>query len=442
MSILQFLRILAAHRMIVLVSLLSCFLMALIASQILNPRYEATTRIMIELLKPDPVTGERLSGQALKAYTRTQVELIQDYRTAGRVVDQLGWTNDPQLQADYQKATHGEGVDMRRWVAQRIIDNTRAELIENSNILEITFTGWSADSAKQIADLVRTAYIDETLRFKRESAAVTAQWYDKQTQIALKRLTDKEAARTKFAKDNGIALQQDNSDLETAKLQALTGQSAMAAAGSGAISMPSPVAGQLAALDQQIAQASAIYGPNHPMLQSLQKQRAALASQSRPMVQGSNAGAIERAFEVQKQRVIAERGKIDQLNQMQREIDVLRDQYVKTAAAAADLRLQSNAGESGLTPLGDAVAPEKPSFPNIPLILGGSILLGLALGIVTALLVEMLGRRIRSDDDLEYAVGAPCLAIVGDQRRPNGIGSEIKKFLLKHRPERVFATEA
>lgn len=440
MSILQFLRILAAHRMIVLVSLLSCFAMAAIGSQILTPRYQATSRIMIELLKPDPVTGDRMTAQGVKAYIRTQVELIQDYRTAGHVVDQLGWTSDPTIIAEYQRATNGQGTDLRRWAAQRIIDGTQAGLIENSNILEISFTGWSPDSAKQIADLIRTAYIDETLRTKRESAAVTAQWYDKQTRIALKKLTDAEAARSKFARDNGIALQQDNSDLENAKLQALTGQSALASAGT-AMSGPSAASMQIAQIDQQITQAATMYGPNHPVLQALQRQRAALSSQSQSVSAGPNPGAIERAFQIQKARVIAERGKVDQLNQMQREIDILRDQYLNTAKRAADLRLQANVGESGLNPLGDAVAPNAPSFPNIPLILGGSLALGLGLGVTTALLVEFLGRRVRSDEDLEYAVGAPVLAVIGDRRKPSGLMLTIKKFLRKRGSGESLAAE-
>lgn len=429
MSILQFLRILAAHRLVLLVSLLSCFSMAVIATQILTPRYVATTRLMIELLKPDPVTGERMTAQSVKAYVRTQVELIQDYRTAGRVVDQLGWTSDPAMIADYQRATDGNGTEMRRWIAQRIMDGTEASLIENSNILEIRFTGWSPESAKQIADLVRTAYVDETLRTKRESAAVTAQWYDKQTQIALSKLTAAEADRTRFARENGIALQQDNSDLENAKLNALTGQTAIASAGTSSTA-PSAASLQLAQIDQQIAQAATMYGPNHPMLQSLQRQRATIAAQGQTVTSGVNAAAIERAFQVQKARVIAEREKVDKLNQMQREIDILRDQYLNTAKRAADLKMQSNVGESGLTPLGDAVAPDKPSFPNVPLILGASIGIGLALGILTALLIEFLGRRVRSDEDLEHAVGAPVLAIIGDQRKP-GIATTLIGKLMR-----------
>jgi len=42
---------------------------------------------------------------------------------------------------------------------------------------------------------------------------------------------------------------------------------------------------------------------------------------------------------------------------------------------------------------------------------------GLALGILLALLVELLNRRVRSTDDLEVAAGAPVLAVVGIPRR-------------------------
>ena len=437
MSLIQFLRILMARRAIMLAALLSCFAVAMVISQLLPPRYQARSRIILDIVKPDPVTGQLISTQFLRAYTRTQIELIKDYRTAGQVVDQLGWTNDPGFIAQYAADTDGEGTDIRRWAAQRIIDGTNAQLIESSNILEITYTGTSADSARAIADMIRTAYIQESLQARREAASRTADWYRDQTDKALLVLTAAEKARTDFARENGIVLQAGNTDLESSKLAALSQQTAIPMPSFAGAAGPPPAALQLDQINQQLAQAATTLGPNHPVFQSLQRQRAIaeaemrrqMAAQSGMAPGGSSAGQIESAYQAQKSRVLAQRDKIDQLNLLQSDIDLKRDQYQKAAQRAAELRLEADVAETGLDPLGNAVAPEKPSFPNVPLIAFGSIGLGLGLGICLALLIEMLGRRVRSDDDLEGAAKAPVFAIIGDRRDPDGWVRKIMRIL-------------
>jgi polysaccharide biosynthesis transport protein len=117
MSLIQFLRILAARRGIILAALLSCFLVALIMSQILPKRYEATSRVMLDTVSPDPVTGISI-GSNYRAFVKTQTELIEDEQTAGRVVDRLGWANEPELIKAYARATDGKGTDIRRLLSR------------------------------------------------------------------------------------------------------------------------------------------------------------------------------------------------------------------------------------------------------------------------------------------------------------------------------------
>ena len=53
MSFIQFFRILWAGRWIVAVAAAGCFIAALLTTQILPTRYEAKSRVMMELLKPE-----------------------------------------------------------------------------------------------------------------------------------------------------------------------------------------------------------------------------------------------------------------------------------------------------------------------------------------------------------------------------------------------------
>lgn len=420
MSIVQFLRILWARRMLVIAATISCVVGAFIVIQIVPPRYQGQSRVMLELVKPDPVTGQVTSPQFAKAYTRTQIELIRDYRVAGKVVEELGWLNDATLISQYQNRSTGDDRDIKRWAAQRIIDGTNANLIAGSNILELTYTANSPEVARSVADALREAYIDSTLAYRRETAARTAAWYSDQAEKAKGALASAEAVKATFERENGIVLQDDKTDIDSARLAALASAGAPAL---GAVmpAGPTPSGAQLAQLDAAVAQASRTLGPNHPDLIAMRQQRSILASQAAREQSASNAAAGAAAsaarvgaglLEAQKSKVIGQRDKLEQVKALQAEVDVRREQFLKASTRAADLRLEANIGETGITPLGNAVTPQSPIFPNVPLIMIGSLGFGAAFGVLIALLTELFGRRVRSIEDLIYAVEAPLLAVI------------------------------
>lgn len=429
MSLLQFLRILAARRMIILVSLLSCVAAAFIATMLLPPRYQAQSRVMLDVVTPDPVTGETIATQFARAFTRTQVELVRDERVAGRAVEALRLDRDPALLAEYQENGGQSPAGFRRWMAQRIIGNTEARLIEGSNILEIAYTASDPDMARRVADALRQAYVNASLSFRKESAARTASWYAQQTEKARLALVEVENAKTSFERQHNIILE-GGTDVDSARLQALAGQ---AAPGAPAVAAPAPAAtatsAQLAQVDAQIAASSQSLGPNHPEMQELQRRRSALASQvaqeraaagsaAGAAARASNAGAnaSSRAYQAQRSKVVAQRGQLEELRRLQSEIDVRREQYTKTATRAAELRQQAEVSDAGLTLLGSAIAPASPIFPNKPLILGGAFLFGLGLGVLLALLLELMNRRVRSAEDMAD-IEVPLLAVISGPER-------------------------
>ena len=202
MNIVQFFRILLARRAIILVTLLASLLTAITISQLLPPRYEARSRVILDIIKPDPVTGQLLATNMLRNYISTQIQLIKDVQTAGPVIDKLGWANDPALIQSYANATNGEGTDIRRWLAQQIVDSTTANLVEGSNILEIGYQGSSPEFAKQIADLIRDTFIETNLRNQRETAGRTADWYRDQADRAQRTLTLSHCERRKSGRES------------------------------------------------------------------------------------------------------------------------------------------------------------------------------------------------------------------------------------------------
>ncbi len=419
MSFMQFLRIIWARRIIVLIATFACFFAAVVAGRLIPARFTAHSRVLLDVVKPDPVTGQIITSTFARAYVKTQTELIGDYRVAGRVVDTLGWTNSPELATQYQQRPSSDHSDFRRWLAQRVIDRTDANLIEGTNILDITYSSPAAQQAATVADAVRKAYIEQVLAFKREDAERNASWFKRQAERIRGELTAAEARKADFERANGIVLNDDNSDTESERLKALASASAAApsvmSAPAAAAAAESPA---LAQANANLANAEKVLGPNNPDLLNLRRQRDALAAAGSPRAAIARSVAsgpsIASQYSAQQAKVLAQRGKVSEAQRLAADVTLLRDQYSKTAARAAELEQQGESTETGLTLLGSAVAPVSPSFPNWPLLIIGSLGLGGALGVFSTLITELLGRRVRSPEDLKM----PDVPVIGVMAAP------------------------
>lgn len=449
MSILQFLRIIWAYRALILASTLICGVIGVTTVQLVKPRYEAQSRVMLDVIKPDPVTGQIMATAFLRAYTKTQIELVKDLQVARRVVEDLGWEKLPRFQNAYrQRSAAQKDLDFTRWAAEEVMSGANAKLIEGSNILEISFSSSSPERAKQVADALRKAYIDMTLQSRREAARRNADWYEAQAEKAKTILFKAELDKATFERENGILLQDDKVDIDSARLAALASQG-QAPVFSAASSASSPSSGQLAQVEAELDQASKVLGPNHPQLKALRARREALekqvADERNSAAAAANAAvsaarATSGMLEAQKAKVMAQRDKVERLRLMQDEIDLRRDQYTKGLARAAQLRQEAEIAEAGVVPLASAITPQTPEFPKKGLITIASILGGMGLGVVLGLLIELFGRRVRSAEDLERAAKVPVLAVVqrhGDGLKPNLLSQLSGFHLIRPRTARA-----
>ncbi|HKX22517.1 MAG TPA: Wzz/FepE/Etk N-terminal domain-containing protein [Rhizorhapis sp.] len=442
MSIQQFFAILWARRAYIFVTLAGSLIGASLVAFLLPPRYEATSRVMLNFIKPDPVTGEVISSSFARTYTQTQSELIRDYRVAGQVVDRLGMAGDPALQAQFSSLPPEQQADFRRWLADSIIARTRADLVPGTNILEISYRSTNAEIARIVADALRDAYVDISRAIRREEALRNANWFDRQATEIRAKLTETEQAKAAFEKAHDIVLQEDNSDIDSVRLAALAASSApVMPAMPAAVPVASGAASQLAQIDAAIAQSAERLGPSHPQMQALKEQRriiaasaaremAAANSASAAALQAAGTGAltISREVAVQRAKVIAQRDKLGALRKLKDEVDLRRAQLAKINERIGALRQESEADQTGLTVLGNAVAPAAPFFPNRPLILIGAAVLGLAIGGLAGLLLELLGRRVRSVGDVVNGFDVPLLAVIEspEDRRPRGVLAQVQ----------------
>jgi uncharacterized protein involved in exopolysaccharide biosynthesis len=401
-------RMLVARRFLLISLFLIGGISGLVISRLLPNLYEAQARLLVNTTRPDPVTNTALPPRGTDTFIKTQAELVRDYRVAGAVVDAFNWTRSPQLQAAYAKRRGDADLDMRQWLAKQVAQNTNAWMDGTQPILVISYTSTSAETSRRAVEALRQAMIEQTIAVRRQAAARDAQWYTAQADRLKERLAAAEARKSAFERKNGILLDDDNVDAETAKLRALAGAAAapvIQAAPAAPVSAPSQA--QLASVDAQIATARATLGPNHPELVALQQQRAALAaSVSRELAAGRAALArpsgpsASSLYSQQVQKVLSQRGLIGEAQRLGGDVAVLKDQLNKTTQRATEFELESQTTESGFTPIGAIAAPATPLSPGIALFLLLGAVAGLGLGIVVALGLELLFRRVRGEEDL------------------------------------------
>jgi len=419
MSIIQFLRIFWARRLVIVVATVCCLIGAFIVVTVIPPSWKASSRVLVDIGKPDMVTGEDPNGA--RGAVETQLALATDYSVASRVVDDLGLMSDPSLIAAFDKRPKSDTRDFRHWLEQLIIDGTKAKLVQDSAIIEITYTSSSPEQAKSIADAIRAAFIQTTIDLRRQAAEKNAEWLQGRSLQAKTDLDTAIKAETDYERANGLAMTVDKVDTDTARLNAMSSAGAQPIVPPPAMMSSSAASIELSSVNAQIAAQSKQLGPNNPVIIQLQSQRtnleAAVAKENAAQRQltgiaASNSQVVNSQLAAQKSKVVGESDKIGKLNQLQAEVDLRRDVFNKTSGLAAQQQEEALTTQSGLTPLASASVPKSPAFPNKGLIFPGALALGLALGILTSLLMEMLARRVRGAEDLAGSLDVPVLGVI------------------------------
>ena len=122
MSILQFLRIIWAHRVLIAATMVATIVGAGIAILAIPPNYEARTRVMLNTLKPDPVTGAITPDASSRTYIATQIELIRDFGVVGQLAKDRFWRVLGLRESPRPSSCHGAFHEMRSPVGCRMRD--------------------------------------------------------------------------------------------------------------------------------------------------------------------------------------------------------------------------------------------------------------------------------------------------------------------------------
>lgn len=450
MTIHQFLLILRArYRAVVLMLTLSVSIV-FGASLLMEKQYTATAALVLEVKSPDPVSGIMLQGMMSPGYMATQIDIINSDRVAKAVVNLLHLDEGNTVHQLWLADTNGKG-QLNDWLANLLQQKLDVKPARESSVINITYTSPDPDFAAAVANAFAQAYADVNLDLRQTPARQYAAFFEKQTQVAREKLDKAQLALSVFQQENGITSADERIDFETSKLNeassqltSVQGQTTDSGSkrGSGqgdtlSDVMQNPVINglkvDLARLESKLADNNVNLGRNHPQTlraeSELANLRAQLEAETRKITSSIDTsytvsrlreGQLQHALSTQKTRVLVLNKQRGELNVLRRDIESAQRSFEVLSGRAAQASIESLANQTNISVLNVAVAPTDPSKPRLILNTLISVILGLLLGIFTALMLELAHSRVRSPQDIFETLGLPMLgAVVNTSSRLN-----------------------
>jgi succinoglycan biosynthesis transport protein ExoP len=430
-------RALLARWPLIAVSTIACLLGGLWVATTSAPRYQGHARVVLDYIRPDPVTGEVVTSKMLDAYLASQIRMLRDQSVAGNAAELMGWMDSPDVLAAYAARPASDTRDFASWVGSILIPRIGARMIDDSNIMEISYFGESEEISRVAAEALRTAYVESNIQARQEAARSSAERIQESIARVRTELAELESMQAGIEQQSGITLGARGLDSATNQLRELVaGPQRPVILGDSTVS---PTQGQIIQLDAEIARLSKSLGPNNPNLKALLAQREWLRVQalSEGSLEGARSTAIQAAarastaqFEALKAQVFEAREPALRLRLLQDQINAREAEFRHLTETLVALRGLQTVNVSTKTPIGEAYAEPTPVFPNDGLILGGTGALGFVLGSILACLAELLGRRIRTPRHLEAASGVVILAQIPD----TGTLARRRRSVLRREP--------
>ena len=437
----QFLLIVWARRKLALILLLLTVVGTTIVSFQLPKEYTADTSLVFDL-KSDPILGMVLPAMASPGYITTQTDIIQSDRVANRVVKLLRFDQSPPAVEAWRKATDGK-IPIEQYYGKLLQRRLSIKPSRGSNVLNISYTGADPKFTAAVANAFSQAYIDTNIELRVDPARQYAAWFDERLKTLRNNLEGARARLSVYQQEKGIVASDERVDQETTRLNALTTQLATTQAERADMSsrqkntgselspdvMQSSVVqgikAELARAEARLNEISSNVGKNHPQRQQLEAQIVGLKQQLSEEIRRVSGGVAtasrvtsqkvaeaRAAFETQKKHVLDLRAKRDEISVLVSEVETAQRAYEAVAQRMSQTSLESQNQQTNVSILSLAVEPTEASRPKIFLNIMASVLVGALLGMGVALLLEILDRRVRDQDDLAGVEGIPVLAVL------------------------------
>ncbi|GIX23367.1 MAG: hypothetical protein KatS3mg122_0598 [Caldimonas sp.] len=435
---LQYLRMIWARKWLVLAVFVTVATAGIATVLSLPKQYTAEARLVVDM-RPDPVLG----GLAAPFSMATELEVLRSDVVAARVVKALGMLDDPKVIQDWREKTDAK-MPLDRYLAGFIQRSMTVEPVRGSNVIAVKFSHGEPAVAAAAANALAQAAIDVSVEMRVGPARQSASWFEDQARALRNELEAAQARLSKFQQQAGIVVTDERLDQETARLNALTAELALAQAerldalgrqrNAGEMSpdilqsaQVQAIRGQLTAAETRLSEISRNLGTNHPQRIQIEAQIAELRQQLNAEMQrvsgsvtvasrasAQKVEALRAMVEAQKRKLLEMRSARDQIAVLMRDVETAQRAYDTVSQRSSLLNIESQSSQSVLRLLSPAVEPLEYTSRKIKLGILGAIMGGLMLAIAMAIGIELLDRRVRGEEDLAGIDGAQLIGVLGD----------------------------
>jgi polysaccharide biosynthesis transport protein len=477
MTFSQFLSVLRARWWVVALVLGLTVATTLVVSLLLPRQYTATASVVVDF-KPDPISAVMFGGMASPAFMATQVDIITSERVAQRVVRNLRLNESPQVRQQWLDDTGGEGT-IEQWLSALFQRQLDVRPSRESSVINVSYRAPDPRFAAALANAFVQAYIQTAVELRVDPARQYSGFFDTRAKEARDTLEKAQSRLSAFQKANGIVATDERLDVENARLNELSSQlvmlqalasesasrQAQANAGQGerlSEVLNNPIVGQLKADinrgEARLQELNTRFGDNHPQVQetkaNLAELRSRLDAETRKVtgsvgvtntINRQREAEVRASLEAQRAKVLRMKSVRDEGLVILREVESAQLAYQQLQQRINQTNLESQTTLSNVNFLTQAEPPLDPSFPKIPLNVALSVFLGLLLATGTALLLEMMDRRVRNVDDVLASLDLPVIGILPKPGDKGMMGrkrvSMLQQRLLAPLPPPVTATK-
>ncbi|HYL05575.1 MAG TPA: polysaccharide biosynthesis tyrosine autokinase [Thermoanaerobaculia bacterium] len=434
---------------------------------LLTPKtYRSTATLQIErhtLAKAVSAQAPWLESFLDPEYYPTAYKQLGSRGLAERVVKRLGLPAEPAFNPPgsgslARAAAHAAAVgddEVLGALADRLRKGLKVEPVPRTQLVEVSYEDSSPAFAKRVANGFADAFIDMGIEYRFASAGTTSTFLDTRVEALEKEIADKEAKLQALSRRTNTVAMDSGPNSSLQRLQALDAAATDAtnarlekeAAYKGLLNAPpETIAGSLQPglistlraeelkLERDYEAKLKVYKPAWPAVQALASEIEKSKRNLRAAVQEAVATARQSAY-------AAYATALGQERQLAAEIDKIKTQVMDQSSLGAEfrtlgeeiktrrdlldklLRTQSETGveahlqdtrDSNVHILDRALTPARPFSPSLQTDLLYGLLIGLLLGVGTALVAELLDRAIRTPEEVERQLGLPMLAVIRD----------------------------
>ena len=464
MTFTQFLAILRARwKLSTLVFGLTVFT-AVLLSLVLPKKFTATASVVVDA-KPDPITGVMLGGMANAAIMATQVDIITSDRVTRRVIRNLKLDQNPEVRQQWQEETQGQGT-IEDWLAAVFQRQLDVKPSRESNVIFVSYVAPDPQFSAALANAFVQAYVDTAIELRADPARQYSGFFDQRAKEARDALELAQARLSEYQQSSGIIGTDERLDVETQRLNELNSQLVMlqslatetssrnsqAAMNADRMSealnnaVVSSLKLELSKAEANLQDLNTRLGANHPQVQQAranitelrtrvetETRRAVGSAQVNANVSAARVAEVRSQLDVQRAKVLKMKEGRDGMSVLQRDLDNAQRAYDAIVGRRNQTNLESQTQQANVNVLSPASPPLLPSSPKLLLNTLVAIFLGTLMAVGSALVRELLDRRVRGPQDLVESLGLPMLGVMPKPSVRRGLPSLMAKRVISGR---------